>query len=120
MKTIYNEQYFSSQEISKELSVSDITIRHYFRSGLIKGVKIGNVWHCKKVDVINFLNPIKTERTQNNNESVITDNIDQTTQTIDIETIEIPFENSKEVTKKVTNKKPIAKKKTDQTNNNKK
>lgn len=59
-KIIFGKEYYNVKEISKMLGVTDVTIRLYYSSGRMKGVKLGNAWYSNKEDIEQFLSN-KTE-----------------------------------------------------------
>ena len=59
-KVVFKKEYYNIKEISEMLGITDVTIRTYFSTGRMKGVKLGNAWYSTQEDIEQFLKT-KTE-----------------------------------------------------------
>jgi transcriptional antiterminator len=55
MKTIEGVRFYTVKELQTELEVTQTTILKYLTTGMIKGVKIGNMWHISEIALREFL-----------------------------------------------------------------
>jgi excisionase family DNA binding protein len=49
------ERFLTPEDVAKELSVSPLSVRHWLRSGRLKGVKISNLWRIRESEVDRFI-----------------------------------------------------------------
>ena len=59
-KVVFKKEYYNIKEISEMLGITDVTIRTYFSTGRMRGVKLGNAWYSTQEDIEQFLK-MKTE-----------------------------------------------------------
>jgi len=55
-KEIGNIKLYSVKDLCKSLGVNARTVREWFKSGKIKGVKIGTEWHITEENLGKYLN----------------------------------------------------------------
>ena len=55
MKEILEKTYYDVSDLAKMLGLTDVTIRRHFKSGKIKGKKIGKEWHASESAVKEFI-----------------------------------------------------------------
>ena len=56
---INNIEMFSVLDLAKMLKIHPDSVRIYFRTARIKGVKIGTKWYCSRKNLNRFLNAEK-------------------------------------------------------------
>jgi len=54
-KVLFGKEYYNIKEISQMLGITDVTIRLYYSSGRMRGVKLGNAWYSNQEDIEQFL-----------------------------------------------------------------
>lgn len=47
---------YSVKDLHKALNINERTLRNWFHTGRLKGVKIGTQWHITEENLKNFLN----------------------------------------------------------------
>jgi excisionase family DNA binding protein len=52
---VRRERFLTPEDVAKELSVSPLSVRHWLRSGRLKGVKISNLWRIRESEVDRFI-----------------------------------------------------------------
>lgn len=55
-KEIGNIKLYSVKDLCKSLGINARTVREWFKSGKLKGVKIGTEWHITEENLAKFLN----------------------------------------------------------------
>jgi len=53
--------FYTAEELAKELRVNIMTIYRYIKSGKVKAYKIGKEFRIDKAEFNNFLNKVKTK-----------------------------------------------------------
>ncbi|MBC8488370.1 MAG: helix-turn-helix domain-containing protein [Bacteroidetes bacterium] len=56
---VNNIEMFSVKEIAKMFKIHPDSVRIYFRTNKLKGVKIGTKWYCSRKNLNRFLNAEK-------------------------------------------------------------
>lgn len=59
-----NEKFLTAKEISEKYKVSYITVFRWIKSGKLKAFKVGKQYRIKQVDLDQFIQESKSERTQ--------------------------------------------------------
>lgn len=49
------ERFLTPEDVAKELSVSPLSVRHWLRTGRMKGLKISNLWRIRESEVDRFI-----------------------------------------------------------------
>jgi excisionase family DNA binding protein len=55
MKIIYDEKHHNVKEVADILSISTTTVHNYIKTGTLKAVKIGGLWHIKEEKIKAYL-----------------------------------------------------------------
>ena len=56
-RKIRGKEYYNVEELVDILSVGRQGIQGYLRTGRLKGIKLGAVWHVSRVELDRFLDP---------------------------------------------------------------
>lgn len=56
MKTIFDERHYNVKEVAEILSISTTSIHNYIKTGALRAVKIGGLWHIKESAIKDYLN----------------------------------------------------------------
>lgn len=52
---VRREKFLTPEDVAEELSVSPLSVRHWLRTGRLKGSKISNLWRIKESDLDKFI-----------------------------------------------------------------
>lgn len=55
MKIIFDEKHYNVKEVAELLSISTTSIHNYIKTGTLKAVKIGGLWHIKESIIKEYL-----------------------------------------------------------------
>jgi excisionase family DNA binding protein len=55
MKIIYDEKHHTIKEVAEILGISTTTVHNYIKTGVLKAVKIGGLWHITETTIKKYL-----------------------------------------------------------------
>lgn len=64
------EKFLTPEDVAEELSVSPLSVRHWLRTGRLKGSKISNLWRIKESDLDKFIEQAEHTHTHTEEETL--------------------------------------------------